>query len=281
MGTVVAPGGSVHSAWRMRHSLDVSRHNSIGRTVELRADCENCVALCCVALPLVRSADFAIDKPAGTPCPNLTENFRCSIHSGLRERGFAGCAAFDCFGAGQRVAREFADADRETMLGAFEIARQVHEMLWHLDEAATRASRAELRDRVGRLRADLEGADLRTVDVARRRAAVGELLAAVSADVRRGRPGARRRGEDLLGADLRAVDLRGADLRGALLVGANLTGAVLDRTDLLGADLRGAVLRGADLRTALFLTQPQLDAAIGTARTGVPARLRRPQHWTG
>ncbi|MDR3081083.1 MAG: pentapeptide repeat-containing protein, partial [Streptomyces sp.] len=38
---------------------------------DLRADCSSCFALCCVALPFAASADFAIDKAAGTPCPNL------------------------------------------------------------------------------------------------------------------------------------------------------------------------------------------------------------------
>lgn len=31
----------------------------------LTADCENCFALCCVALPYAKSADFAVDRIAG------------------------------------------------------------------------------------------------------------------------------------------------------------------------------------------------------------------------
>ena len=38
---------------------------------DLRADCERCVGLCCVAPAFSASADFAIDKAAGRPCPNL------------------------------------------------------------------------------------------------------------------------------------------------------------------------------------------------------------------
>ena len=72
---------------------------------ELHADCARCFGLCCVALPFARSADFAVDKPAGTPCTNLQEDFRCGIHGALRERGFAGCTVFDCFGAGQKVSQ--------------------------------------------------------------------------------------------------------------------------------------------------------------------------------
>ena len=246
--------------------------------IELRADCSRCVGLCCVVLPFTRSAEFAIDKPAGQPCPNLRGDFRCAIHAQLRDRGFPGCVAFDCFGAGQRVAREFAD-DPAAMSSVFATGRQVHEMLWHLDEAGTRSPDAVLRRRVEHLTIDLEGCDLRTVDVAARRAEVGALLADVSRTLRSGLAGPDLRSADLVGADLRKTELRGADLRGALLVGARLAGADLDLADLLGADLRGSDLSDADLRTAMFVTAPQLDAARGSARTGIPARLRRPDHW--
>ncbi|HEY3438708.1 MAG TPA: pentapeptide repeat-containing protein, partial [Actinotalea sp.] len=36
---------------------------------ELVADCSRCAGLCCVVPAFVRSADFAITKPAQTPCP--------------------------------------------------------------------------------------------------------------------------------------------------------------------------------------------------------------------
>ena len=49
-----------------------ARHRLAWPTVvELRADCSRCVGLCCVAPAFARSADFAVDKPAGTPCTNL------------------------------------------------------------------------------------------------------------------------------------------------------------------------------------------------------------------
>ena len=42
---------------------------------DLRADCAQCFGLCCVAPAFVASADFAITKPAGRPCPNLAADF--------------------------------------------------------------------------------------------------------------------------------------------------------------------------------------------------------------
>ena len=72
----------------------------------LRADCASCVGLCCVATTLIRSSDFAFDKPAGEPCRHLGADFGCTIHADLRGRGMPGCTTYDCFGAGQRVAQE-------------------------------------------------------------------------------------------------------------------------------------------------------------------------------
>jgi hypothetical protein len=60
-----------------------------GRT-SLLADCSSCFGLCCVAPVFSASADFAIDKAAGQPCPNLQPDSRCAIHSRLRQNGFPG-----------------------------------------------------------------------------------------------------------------------------------------------------------------------------------------------
>ena len=116
-----------------------------GYRLSLRADCERCFALCCVAPAFSASADFAIDKDAGQPCPNLQPGFRCSIHDRLRQQGFPGCAAYDCFGAGQKVAQvTFGGQDwRQVpeiagqMFGVFTIVRRLHELLWYLSEALT------------------------------------------------------------------------------------------------------------------------------------------------
>jgi uncharacterized protein YjbI with pentapeptide repeats len=262
----------------------------------LRPDCETCVGLCCVAPAFSASADFAIDKPAGQPCPNLRSDFRCGIHTTLREAGFPGCVAYDCFGAGQRVSRElFAGADwradaaiAESMFASFAVVRQLHELLWYLGEAldlrATRPLHAELRtarDRTDALAGGSVGAP-RVPDIAGHRQEVNALLRQASAFARAPSPGPSldRRGADLIGADLRTVDLRGADLRGAYLVGADLRGADLALADLTGADVRGANLAGADLATALFVVQSQLESARGDRSTALPGGLCRPSHWT-
>src|SRR5215469_9173131 len=100
------------------------------RRLELRADCGRCAALCCAGPAFSKSAEFAIDKPAGQPCPHLTAGFR-------------GCAAFDCLGAGQQVVQvTFGGSDWRTepavglsMFEVFAVMRRLYQLLWHLNEA--------------------------------------------------------------------------------------------------------------------------------------------------
>jgi Pentapeptide repeats (8 copies) len=253
---------------------------------DLRADCGSCFGLCCVALTFSRSADFAIDKAAGEPCPNLDDSFRCSIHSRLRPEGFPGCTVYDCFGAGQEISRRAGQSWREQpgqrMFEALPILRQLHELLWYLAEALEyKAFDAELRTAIARVEAVSRTADLTTVDVIAERAAVNELLLKTSRLVRGKQPKKKeRRGADLIGARLRTANLRKANLRGAYLIGADLRDADLRQADLIGADLRDADLRGADLTGALFLTQSQVNAARGDRATKLPDALTCPPHWS-
>lgn len=240
------------------------------------------------------SSDFAITKPAGRPCPNLQADFRCGIHTRLRDKGFAGCTVYDCFGAGQQVAqvtyggRDWRGAPqlRQEMFAVFPVMRDVHELRYYVAEAlalpAAATVRRELTEAAREL-AELAKADPRTllaVDVNALRQRVNGPLSRASELARAAAPGSSdHRGADLVGARLVGRDLRGANLRGACLIGADLSRADLRLADVTGADLRGANLSGANLTDTLFLVQSQLDAARGDARTALPRALVRPQHW--
>ncbi|WP_436526617.1 pentapeptide repeat-containing protein [Actinoplanes sp. HUAS TT8] len=247
----------------------------------LEADCTRCAALCCVAPAFAKSSDFAVNKPAGQPCRNLGDDFRCGIHEELPRRGFKGCVVFDCFGAGQRITQETFDGRdwrgtpgiAGSMFALLPVVRQLHELLWLLTEAMELDEAAGLRPR---LRAAFEEIDavaarpadeLRGLDVDTYRKSVVPLLRRVSDQARAGAGGRRpdHSGAQLIGRRFRGADLRGASFRGAVLVGADLSGADLRRADFTGADLRGADLRGADLTGALFLTPSQLRAAVTDA----------------
>ncbi|WP_086825735.1 pentapeptide repeat-containing protein [Allokutzneria sp. NRRL B-24872] len=263
------------------------------RPLPLVSDCGNCFGLCCVALAFSASSDFAVDKPIGTPCANLQQDFRCGIHNRLRDKGFSGCTVYDCFGAGQKVSQSTFDGEdwrgsAETarrMFEVFPIMRQLHELLWYLTEAlarpATKPMHAELSAMLATTTAltDDNADALAKLDVAAHRAEVNTLLVRASEFVRAGFKSRNRRGADLIGAKLRGTDLRGANLRGAYLIGADLRDADLRSADVIGADLRDANVAGAKLAESLFLTQTQVNAARGDARTTIPDSLARPNHW--
>lgn len=254
---------------------------------ELRADCSNCFGLCCVLLPFRREGGFGIDKDSGEACLHLDASDGCGIHSRLHESGWPGCAAFDCFGAGQQVSRvtyggtSWRDHDDlGEMAAVLSVMRQLHEMLAHLSEVARRtpnaAPPAELAEIAALTRAD--PATLLTTDLDEIRASVSTVLREA---VARLHGPARPVPEDLAGADLRARDLVRADLRGALLIRADLRGVDLSGADLLGADVRDADVRDCRLAEAWFLSQSQLNGTRGNAGTTLPATLTRPSHWLG
>ncbi|CRK57257.1 oxetanocin A resistance protein [Alloactinosynnema sp. L-07] len=243
-----------------------------------------------MGLAFAKSADFGFDKPAGRPCKNLLADYRCGMHTSLRESGFPGCTVYECFGAGQQVVqvtfggRTWRDdpAIAQRQFDAFGVLRVLHELLWYLADALTFAPG---------LTADLQRAydettlltksdpdALLALDVAAHRHAVNQVLIQASDQARSGLR-AKRRKSDLIGANLRRADLRGASLRGALLIAADLREADLTRADVIGADFRDAQVHGAILADALFLTQFQLNAAKGDATTTIPAGLARPKHW--
>ncbi|MCY8717796.1 pentapeptide repeat-containing protein [Bacillus sp. S10C12M] len=277
-------------------SAEVTLHDNTHHS--LRADCQHCFGLCCVALPYAKSADFAFDKDGGTPCRNLQSNYQCSIHKDLREKGFRGCSAYECFGAGQKVSQiTYEGKDWRTnpetaneMFDIFSIIQQLHEMLWYFHEALSidiaKPIHRELRtcfEKIDKL-TRLSKENLLALQVHEHRAEVNEWLLKTSELVRAQArniklPKKISRGSVLIGAKLKGLDLRGANLRGALLIAADLRKADLRMTDFIGADMRDADLSGADLTGSIFLTQAQVNAANGDANTKLPPSLRIPAHW--
>lgn len=257
--------------------------------LDLRSDCARCVGLCCVAPGFTRSSAFAFDKRAGTPCRNLGADYRCGIHTELRERGMGGCTVYECFGGGQKVSqhlyagRSWRDdqATAADMFADFWAVQNVHELLWYLTEVLSLEAAAPLHaeafalvDELVALTDDLDA--LHAVDSLALPGVVGPLLERAVALARTSGPDHRR--ADLAGR--RRTLLRAADLRGASLLGADLRGADLREADLLGADLRGTDLRGADLSTSFFVTPGQVASARGDATTRLPSRLGAPPaHW--
>ena len=285
----------------MRMSNQTKKETTVGTKIRqsLQADCQSCFGLCCTALNIVASSDFAINKPAGTPCPNLQDNYSCHIHSQLRETGFKGCTVFDCLGAGQQVSqvtfhgqdwrqsREHADK----MFRVFPIMEQLYEMIAYVAEALSyqvdNMLYEQLLAKLKHLQQTIaQDADtLLALDMVAIRMPINALLLQTSEQIRqhsvkgKASRNLNQRGADWMGKNLKGKDLRATDLRGSYLIAANLQDANLQGVDFIGADLRDANLRGADLSTSLFLTQMQINAAQGDRSTKLPPYIKRPAHW--
>ncbi|MFC6332113.1 pentapeptide repeat-containing protein [Paenibacillus septentrionalis] len=269
--------------------------------ISMRADCSQCFGLCCTALYIAASADFAMDKIAGQPCTHLQPDYRCGIHATLRETGFKGCTVFDCLGAGQQVSqvtfqgmgwRENPEHG-ELMFQVFPIMLQVYEIKAFVAEALTYPVSHSLREKLSIEFEKLEGLTrldaerLLKLDLHSCRVPIKALLTETSISIRQQLAKATKlklqarhyAGVDWMGKKLAGNDLSCANLRGAFLIAADLRGANLRGADCIGADLRDANISGADLSTAMFLTQMQLNAATGDMHTKLPAHLQRPSHW--
>ncbi|MFD1032610.1 pentapeptide repeat-containing protein [Metaplanococcus flavidus] len=205
----------------------------------LKADCSQCFGLCCIALNLIASSDFAINKPAGVPCPNLQEDFRCSIHSELRETGFKGCTVFDCLGAGQMIAQSTFDGqswkkepeNAEKMFKSLPVMQQLFEMIAFVAEAlsyeTTTLLQQDLTKQLEELQrlTNLNADELLNLDLISCRAPVNDLLLKASSELR----------HRISNRVPRQQKKRDLELRGADWMGKNLT-----RQDLRGTNFRGA-----------------------------------------
>ncbi|EZH66670.1 hypothetical protein DH09_12190 [Bacillaceae bacterium JMAK1] len=264
---------------------------------ELQSNCFQCFGLCCVALPYSQSADFPYDKASGEPCRNLNDNFLCSVHDQLAERGFRGCVSYECFGAGQKVSQQIYDGQdwrrnpktAEGMFRVFPIVQQLHEMLVYLHQCLQLDEVSSFRTELEQQYKQIEEltvqspTDMLTIDVAYYRLSVSGWLEKASIAYRAKKRQMNRllnkKGIDCIEADLSNMNLYGESFRGRLMIATNFTKSDLRRVDFLGADLRNAHFHGANLSEALFLTQSQLNAARGDQATVIPDHLVRPMHW--
>ncbi len=241
-------------------------------------------------------------KDAGKPCSNLKSDFSCAIHKSLRKKGLKGCTAYDCFGAGQKVAqvtyggqdwKQAPEAANE-MFEVFLIMRQLHEMLWYLFEAFRIQSNDIIQNKLSDLIKEIDHItnqnpdSLMKLDIEAYRDRVNLLIHQASEVVRinslNGQRSTLKRKKiagrlDCFGADLRKSNLRGADLRGAFLIAADLRGNDLSGADFIGADMRDADIRGTNLEKSIFLTQGQINTARGDLSTKLPLALIRPTYW--
>jgi hypothetical protein len=130
-----------------------------------------------MALFFDSSEQFGLEKPAGVPCPHLDAACACTIYEARAEKGFGGCIAYDCHGAGQRVTQEIFGgrtwADDPALLAPMTIAfgtlGSAHRLLLLLSQANGLALSPEDRAALTRLAGEIAAAG----DAAERIGALG------------------------------------------------------------------------------------------------------------
>lgn len=262
----------------------------------LTIDCERCCGLCCVALYFSQMDGFPEDKPAGKACVNMSSDFRCTVHDQLAQRGLKGCLAYDCFGAGQRVYREVYQSvnwmkDHEIsneMFSVFLTVRQLHQMLWYLVEVSSivyaQSLMVDVRDLIlqNLEMTKLSPDEIQALDVEQYRLKVNNVLRKTGELVRRaeGNTFKRSKKSDYIGENMKGRELCGRDFSMSLMIAADLEGCDLHGVNFLGADLRDANLKKSDLRESIFLTQMQVNSAMGDRDTLLPYFISRPEYWS-
>lgn len=176
------------------------------------------------------------------------------------------------------------------MFAVFPIVQQLHEMLWYLNRALTLKETKPIQEDLQKIYEETieltekKPNEILVIDVRAHRSKVNPLLLETSRLYRaksknKGKNNRMKKSVDLIGANLKGQNLQGEDFRGKLMIASVLSQSDLRKCDFIGADLRDANLRGADLTEALFLTQSQINSAVGDVHTKIPSYLEKPSHW--
>ncbi|QHI72717.1 pentapeptide repeat-containing protein [Aminipila terrae] len=260
----------------------------------LSIKCEECCGLCCTALYYAKTDGFPEDKAAGNPCMNLQDDFKCGIHEKLTKYNLKGCRSYDCFGAGQKVTQTIYKGMNwrnnpqiaNQMYQVYLTVYQYQQMLWYLIQAAEAAPDNRQKDSIDLLVKEnimitrMEPERILASDVEKYRGRVNSVLKEVCKAVyKTQKKSFPEYGTDCMGKNFRNEETRGRDFSMTLLIAANFEGCDLKQTNFLGADMRDVNLKNADLSESLFLTQMQINTALGNKLTKLPEYISRPETW--
>ncbi|MPW26811.1 pentapeptide repeat-containing protein [Alkalibaculum sp. M08DMB] len=263
---------------------------------DLKIDCGNCFSFCCVALYFSKVDGFPKDKSSGEPCVNLNSDFTCKAHKDLRKKGLKGCTSYDCFGAGQKVAKITYNGINWSkspelageMFNVFLLMTQLHEMLWYLSMVYSLEKEETLRNIANIIIQEtieitlLKPEALLKLNIDMHREKVKEVLTKASEKIRSKFVSKNNQtlSKNYIGKNLKSVNLRGTDLSGALLLVTDLSNNDLSGVNLIGTDMRDTNIKATNLQNSLFITQQQVNNANGDSNTKLPASLTIPKYWS-
>lgn len=265
---------------------------------KLSLDCSKCMGLCCTALYFSKIDGFPSDKGSGEKCEYMDKSYRCEVHEKLEERGYTGCMSFDCLGAGPMVVSLLKDRDVSKkalvkLYEAFIVARQVYEVIWYLADAFEKSDNDQLKKKISELTKNVytqvtsDHDTISKIDINEVRDKAKPLLSEVSDEYRMNKTKSKpERFEtdifgriDLLGKSMKNSNIMGMSLKGAIMIQSDFSNTDFSYVDLIGADMRDAKLHNADLSKAIYLTQMQINSALGNRSTKLPRHISMPARW--
>ncbi|MFQ8705614.1 MAG: pentapeptide repeat-containing protein [Thomasclavelia sp.] len=257
--------------------------------LQLKTNCSQCSGLCCTALFFFKIDGFPKDKKAGQPCHNLLNDFRCKIHTQLKEKKLKGCIGYDCFGAGQYVTQyiyqgqTYKDLPNQAneIFDVFIIVFQLFQIRYYLLEVLTLDISSKRKDEIKNLIIENKkicsypAFKLANFNIKVYKDEINPILKQICLQIR----GNKKSYSTFLAKNFKGEDMSGLDLSMKLLIAANFNSCKFDNTIFLGADTRDTDFSNADLKKALFLTQGQVNSARGNLNTKLPSHLSYPMSW--
>lgn len=259
-------------------------------------NCRRCSGLCCVALYCTKTDGFPENKDAGIPCKHLQGDYMCEIHGSLSSRKLKGCTAYDCFGAGQHITQLMSEKpdwnsisrkEGEMIVQSYLTVMQLHQILWYLTEASiislinTEKNLLNTLIAEGKKLAEQPLNVLQSLNIESYRERSNKQLKHISKSITATLSGhsVKETGKNYMGKNMQKKNLIGKDFTVSCLIAAGLEQANLYGANFLGADMRDTNIRNTDLSQSLFLTQIQINSAIGSRNTVLPPYLYKPMSW--
>lgn len=255
----------------------MEKNNTIALT-SLKIECSECLGICCTALCFSKVDGFYEDKQVGQSCSNLDYQHRCKIYQELLLKNSKGCKVYDCFGAGQRVTKMYLDSPVDQEVCQVYLAMyRLYQMLWYLLQAKSYGQKQveeslQMIQKIIALSAkELLQVDIDTIIVDTKKVLKKATDALTISDV--------TKKQTYFQKDLSFKNLDHKDFSMAIMIACNLEGSSLEKTNFLATDLRDTNIKNTDMSNCLFLTQGQINSAIGNQNTRLPTYLTRPETW--
>lgn len=245
----------------------------------LKIECQECLGICCTALYFSKIDGFYEDKKAGQDCINLDSQHRCKIYQELLVKNSKGCKIYDCFGAGQKVTQMYLNrqvVDQE-VCKIYLIMYQLYQMLWYLLQAKNYGQK------------QVNGS-LQTIQEIIQLSAKEILQTNIDTIIKEAKMALKKASDTLTAIDvtkkqtyfqkdLSFKNLDHKDFSMTIMIASNLEGSSLDKTNFLATDIRDTNIKNTDMSNCLFLTQGQINSAIGNQNTQLPSYLTKPETW--